>query len=53
MKKFEVGDVVALKSGGPRMTVKSVEPTERGQKVFVTWQSSGTPTVSPAPLAPP
>jgi uncharacterized protein YodC (DUF2158 family) len=36
---FKVGDVVRLKSGGPAMTVTSVEPGEGdgGHAVFCIW----------------
>ena len=37
-QKFNNGDVVSLKSGGPKMTVTSVgEDTYGTMSVFVTW----------------
>ncbi|MEQ6120992.1 DUF2158 domain-containing protein [Reichenbachiella sp. MALMAid0571] len=35
-QKFKSGDVVYLKSGGPKMTVKNYEP-EGGNEVICTW----------------
>ena len=35
--EFQIGDVVMLKSGGPRMTVESIESEE---KVWCTWFDS-------------
>ena len=41
MDKFNIGDVVVLKSGGPRMTVKSVGEDWVGvNSVFVAWFDS-------------
>lgn len=36
-RKFEVGDVVQLNSGGPMMTVESVN----GEGVFCIWFTNG------------
>lgn len=35
-REFNVGDIVELKSGGPRMTVKSL-PTEAGSQYTCQW----------------
>lgn len=32
MAKFQIGDIVELKSGGPKMTVKEYKNTERNKR---------------------
>lgn len=40
-EEIKVGDVVMLRSGGPRMTVGSVERTGSGQHAFCYWFGEG------------
>lgn len=36
-EEIKVGDVVMLKSGGPKMTVGSIEKTSSGPYMFCYW----------------
>ena len=38
-KKFQPGDVVRLKSGGPKMTVRGYDPID-GEEVTCEWMSN-------------
>ena len=42
---FQVGDLVKLRSGGPKMTVQSVNDGQEGQLVHCVWfeQEQGSP----------
>lgn len=48
---FKIGDVVALKSGSPLMTVTGVNNAEGGLKVSVTWFVGGEPKWGAFPAA--
>jgi len=37
MEQFKKGDVVQLKSGGPKMTVDEIETTQSGVEVICVW----------------
>ncbi len=43
--QFKAGDVVQLKSGGPKMTVDKVD----GEKIWCTWFANDQPQRSPFP----
>lgn len=48
MKNLKVGDVVVLKSGGPAMTIKSIE----ADNATCVWQVNGMhPYVTEVPIA--
>lgn len=47
-ERFEVGDVVVLRSGSPRMTVEKVEPVDAG-RVVCTWYQDGRREVTTLP----
>ncbi len=46
MNDFKVGDVVELKSGGPDMTITSIE----GDKANCTWFVEGKPHYGQFPI---
>ncbi|BCB26512.1 hypothetical protein SKTS_13980 [Sulfurimicrobium lacus] len=49
--KFKIGDIVQLKSGGPRMTVTRVEKAHSGEsKIHTTWFVESKPENSVFPF---
>ena len=42
-EQFEIGDVVALKSGGPDMTVNFVEESNGILRIWCIWFFNGEP----------
>jgi uncharacterized protein YodC (DUF2158 family) len=40
---FQVGDLVKLRSGGPKMTVQSVNAGQEDQLVHCVWFEQGSP----------
>jgi uncharacterized protein YodC (DUF2158 family) len=49
--EFKQGDVVQLKSGGPLMTITSVENTAHGPRAWTVWFHDGKEQTGAYPLA--
>jgi uncharacterized protein YodC (DUF2158 family) len=52
MEQYNIGDVVELKSGGPKMTVMGSVVTTTGVVIQCSWFSDGSDTVSYATFPP-
>jgi uncharacterized protein YodC (DUF2158 family) len=47
---IKAGDVVQLKSGGPRMTVVKLETTDHGVSAYCNWFEGKTPKSGSFPI---